>query len=107
MCVDVSGNQCLLSVYNVGPASAQFAGDAVITIADAHVLIADKTIPATATTTTTTIGTASVGGAPISFCSLGLPVVQVFDLDGLAFNGRAFSDTSYSRPSVTFETTDK
>jgi len=104
MCVDVSGNQCLLSVYNAGPASAQFAGDAVITVADAHVLVADKST--TTTTTTTSAGTVSVG-APISFSSLGLPVVQVFDLEALAFNGRAFSDSSYSRPSVTFETTDK
>ena len=133
-CTDVEGRVCLLSVYNAGPAAAQFSSDSVITVADAHVMVPSKQQEdgngrEPAKTMTPSSGaqedadssfeiTPRKGGGKVaagmstgddgadqgsSFAELGLPVVQVYDLASLAFNGRPFSEAGYSRPNVSFQ----
>jgi len=130
VCADAEGQLCFLSVYNAGPASAQFGTDAIITVAAPLALLPTETTSGTKVGSVSQsedkenaadqdqsfdlsdgLGNAGSKAAPSTntapsrtFKSLGLPVVQVFDLKTLAFNGRAFSDSSYMRPNVTFET---
>jgi len=107
VCMDAQGDLCIMAAYNVqGAASPQFGQDCIITVCepflrpDSACDTAKENLGTAATATATATATAGE-------VDLDLPVVQVFRLETLGFDGKIINRSAIQMPGLKIETSDK